>query len=179
VILLLLLACDRPAWTVEGALAPGYARFDTDGDGAVSQAEYERLAFAMPPFAKVDGDGDGAIAPAEMTAWIGETDPRDVAHTLEGREKQKMPELDDRRAAAGWLVAEALRQEVLAVNPAAPVPTDAEMAAIHDVAATDDPAVRALLARIEAASAAEGLAFPGALRSGTLADDGKESPPTR
>jgi hypothetical protein len=168
--LLALLACGGPEWTVPGALAPGFARLDADHDGAVSAAEYDRLAWQMPPFAKVDLDGDGAVSPEEMAAWIGETDPRSVANSLqpEGPKRQRSAADASVRAGTAWLVVEALRQEVLAVDAAADVPSDAEMQAIYTLDPVADPAVRPLLARVEAASAKAGLGFPAALQEKAL-----------
>jgi EF-hand domain pair len=49
--------------TVNSAADLGLARMDSDGDGAVSLAEYTARA---PIFVLMDGDGDGAVTRAEF-----------------------------------------------------------------------------------------------------------------
>ena len=72
--LALLLGCQpavTPArWTAESALAPHRARLDTDHDGRVSAAEYDRTLWNGPPFPSVDRDGDGDLSAAELAALV-------------------------------------------------------------------------------------------------------------
>lgn len=48
------------------ALARGGRHADTDGDGVVSQAEFQ--AKALKRFERMDADGDGVITQADVTA---------------------------------------------------------------------------------------------------------------
>ncbi|MFZ5479385.1 MAG: hypothetical protein ACOZNI_21655 [Myxococcota bacterium] len=163
---LLLVGCGEPRWSVTAALEPGFARMDTDGDGRVRAAEYERLDWEMPPFKEADADGDGLFELEEMVALIGKTDPQSVANTVKQQPTRptRAPHEVPSRVGAAWMVAESLRREVLAVDPNAVVPTEEEMARIRTLQRLNDAPVRALLARIEAASDAAKVAFPKALR---------------
>lgn len=68
--ILLVLACAQGEWTVESAAAPHRARLDSDGDGLVSAAEYDRVAWSSRPFMAADGDGDGDLSTAELVALV-------------------------------------------------------------------------------------------------------------
>jgi hypothetical protein len=64
-----------------------------------------------------------------------------------------------------WVL-EALRQEVVSVDPHADIPSQAELARIgREGGSLDAPAVRAALVRLKAASTKAGLDFPPSLGS--------------
>ena len=52
------------------------ARFDRDGDGAISPAEYALVADGTTPFSALDADADGRVVVSEFTAWVKVTEPR-------------------------------------------------------------------------------------------------------
>jgi hypothetical protein len=70
------LACDGPGRSARRAemRAQALAEADTDGNGALSPAEFEdfqaamRRARASHKFAKLDTDGDGQVTAAELNA---------------------------------------------------------------------------------------------------------------
>ena len=80
-----LLACSsdpQPAAAVErlfpdqrSVLAELVARADSDGDGALSRAEYERYENGRDPFIDVDRDGDGRLDLDEIERGLRHTDP--------------------------------------------------------------------------------------------------------
>jgi hypothetical protein len=72
--LFLFLGCG-PRWSEEGAIRPVFDRVDTDGDGRVSQKEYDALRFGSPGFKELDTSGDQAISPTELLAGILAKDP--------------------------------------------------------------------------------------------------------
>ena len=76
--LLFLFACataPEPRWTVDGALAPTFALVDVDHDGAISEAEYDHVAFSAPKFDKADVDGNATIDAAEFRTLALDADP--------------------------------------------------------------------------------------------------------
>lgn len=64
-----LLAC-APSWTAADALAPHLSRLDSDHDGRVVAAEYQRTVWNGAPFGSVDVDGDGALSGGELAILV-------------------------------------------------------------------------------------------------------------
>jgi len=64
-----------PDWSVLGALRPGIAALDQDGDGALSAAEAAEGSPMMVPFHKLDLDEDGVLDEPELLRHVLVEDP--------------------------------------------------------------------------------------------------------
>lgn len=62
-------------WTLDSVFSPTWARLDQDGNGRLSQAEYEKVWFSAPTFAVVDQDHDRDLSLGELRALTFQTDP--------------------------------------------------------------------------------------------------------
>jgi hypothetical protein len=62
------------------------ARFDGDGNGTISEAEYTRFDTAAN-FASIDQDASGGIDQDELTAWVKVTQPRPLRGKPDGSGK--------------------------------------------------------------------------------------------
>ncbi len=173
-------AYDR--WTREAALAPVLVHADTDKDGRVTRPEYDRLAYRAPAFDAVDTDGDGALGVAELDVLVRGQDPVTLAAAgataaankvgfddkggTVGASSGTNPAEDamaQRRRGADWAVMMILREEVLARDSAAAVPTVEEIAGAANEGLASARA-RTVLSVIEGASTKAGLGFPGSLK---------------
>jgi hypothetical protein len=161
--ILALLSCGRAAWTVEGALSPTLARLDQDHDGRVTATEYARVVFPPGPFP--DADGDGALSIDELRASMLATDPV-TFYTAPATSARRDPAVARHAGVHGtlaWRVLESLRLEAEAAGGPGPTPDEVEEAArLGDL---DSPAVRTLLAGMEADAARAGRRFPASLRA--------------
>lgn len=165
--MILLLACATPDWTHEQALRPALDRVDTDHDGTISAAEYERVAFNAPTFAVADVDGSGGIDVGELEVLLETQNPR----AFHASARVPLPNFGAPPGAStvkveehgyAWLVLSLLREEILAADPAAVVPDTAQVLAA-DAGGLDGPAARALLVQLERSAQTAGLAFPPSL----------------
>ncbi len=155
-VLWLLVGCGGE-WTTLHAVEPTLAKLDVDHDGRVTAGEYDRVTFSGPAFAKVDVDGDGALSSEELLTLVLHQDPQRF-YQRPGQAQVVPPALPDPRTAnVGWCVLESMRQEVLAANPGAVVPTADETWA---AAQGGGPALLAMRDRLDAALVAEGLPVP-------------------
>lgn len=87
---LLLFLCGCPnetppnrSWTQAAAHAGIHQRLDTDLDGRVDGAEYNRTVYAGPPFAQVDINADGGLDLVELQAMLAQQDPLRFDHRRE------------------------------------------------------------------------------------------------
>lgn len=64
-----------PDWSIIGALRPGIAALDHDGDGALSAAEAAEGSPMMVPFHKLDADADGVLDEPEVLRHLLAEDP--------------------------------------------------------------------------------------------------------
>jgi len=93
-------ACAGPG----GAPAPDHpdvvaalmARVDTDGDGVVSAAEYQRVAFADDPMETYDADGDKVLRPYEIESMLRDASPSVLARKRQERFMQEAERQGDR-----------------------------------------------------------------------------------
>lgn len=218
-LLSLALGCSHGPWTRAAALTPTLQALDTNHDGLLARAEYERVAYGEPGFATVDTDKDGQVSLAELDAAVTATDP--VLYGLQqrggggkGAKGPKGPpppgvpggpkgppppgvpggpqgppppgvpggpsgdskgenwqsELGKRDVAKKarhgqvWEVLSLLREEVLARDPAAVVPTTDAIIEADKAGGLDGPLAVQALAELQAASDAQGLTFPPSLR---------------
>lgn len=141
--LLLLFACATPEWTTTAVLSGARAHADRDHDGTITDAE-------LP----ADADKDGAVSDAELTTWIQE---RGAKWHVPGWNPPRRALVEPH--GIGWQVVMTLREEVRHAEPAAALPSDAELEAIAH-APLSDAAVQALIARLQPAAAAAGVAVP-------------------
>ena len=173
-----LVGCNSGRWTQQSALQPTLTELDTDHDGRVDQAEYARVAFPARAFSEVDGNADGGLSVEELGALVFATDPLHFfmrPHIAVSREAAARHGGDsDRPQAQGgavkrrpdaYYVLLILREEVLAKNPAANVPTREALAKIGMAGALTTSEAVAALSRLEAESTAVGLDFPAGLRA--------------
>jgi hypothetical protein len=180
-------------WTRAAALAPILTHTDTDHDGRVSRAEYDRVAYRAVPFAAADLDHDGALGVTELDALLAGQDPvtleaADAGATAgadagfirkdgfddkgggakpggTGAPGSAAAPADLRARSATWAILTVLRDEVLARDPAAQVPTPEQIGAAAASGGFDTEGARQVLATLQAASEKAGLAFPPSLRS--------------
>ena len=87
-VLLLLCGCPNEtppnrSWTQAAAHAGIHQRLDTDRDGRVDGAEYNRTVYAGPPFAQVDINADGGLDLVELQAMLAQQDPLRFDHRRE------------------------------------------------------------------------------------------------
>ena len=172
--ILLLLACATPRWTLDGTVAPARARLDSNHDGRVDSAEYARVAFAAPPFDTVDVDHDGDLSTAELRTFVYATDP--ATFLAAGPERPPDPpalapragltpkDLPGTAVPDGYYVLLVLRDEIVAANPQADVPTEESLQEIGRSEPLDGPRAVVALRQLEDAAAAAHLEFPAALR---------------
>ena len=160
--ILAILSCGTPAWTVDGAMSPTLARLDQDHDGRVTQAEYDRVAFPAHGFP--DSDGDGDLSTAELRDSILATDPS-TFFTAPAASARRDPTSARHAGVHGtlqWRVLESLRLEAEAAGGPAPTADEVEEAArLGDI---DSPGVQALLSRMASEADASGRSFPTSLR---------------
>ncbi len=185
--ILWLLACTqhpRPVvsgpWTREAALGPVLSRMDTNHDGRVEKAEYDALAYSAPEFAAVDVDGDSALSLMELDALIVSQDPLTLAPAVAPgwfssrntpASAAASPTGDAAAAAAvterdrnvAWCTFTVLREEVLARDPGARVPTSAEIGRAAARGGIEGADGREVLRALETASRGVGLGFPPSL----------------
>jgi hypothetical protein len=165
----LLLACETgPRWTEAGAVAPAVARVDTNGDGRLDETEFARAAWKSPSFDFTDADKDEALTPAELAVALKKVDPLD----FDGAPARGAP---DPRLGPGmtgtftveqrwlWELLYGLRDEALAKDPAAPVPTDEAVRTAIATGSVDAAATQAVLVQLRDAWTAAGLTFPAGL----------------
>lgn len=142
-ILAMLLACVTPEWSASAVLAGARAHADRNHDGTITADELD-----------ADTDKDGAVSNAELQVWIRERGER---WHVPGWDPPRRPLVEPH--GIGWQVVMTLREEVRHAAPAADLPTDAELEAIAH-APLDDAAVQALIARLQPAASAAGVAIP-------------------
>lgn len=172
--ILLLLACAEDP-TLVAAVAPTLARADRNQDGRVDADEYRSIAYAAPAFAEADRGGDGAFDAADAAALVRATDPTTfdpdtLAHAtppapVGGGAPAPGPAplgVDPHVADVRQLL-RFLREEVVARNPAVPVPTEARITAAARAGTLSGPDVVQILGELHVAWAAAGLSFPEAL----------------
>ncbi|MFZ5480103.1 MAG: hypothetical protein ACOZNI_25280 [Myxococcota bacterium] len=149
--MILLLACS-PAWTPETALAPFLARLDADGDGRATQAEVVPARMPAAAFDAMDADDDGAISVGELETSLRINDPDRWAEgvldpSAEMAAMLRQEHVGDR--SDGWML-QVLREEALARDPAAAVPSPEEMFAAA-MAGRGSPEWEAAIAKLAAA----------------------------
>lgn len=152
--ILLLLACASPRpWTEAEVLAGARARADKNGDGTVAADE-------IPAAKGVDVNRDGRVDDAELRAWMvkAAAEWRAPGWTPPGGGAPASPP-----ASEGWMILETLRQEALAADPAAAVPTVADMDRLRTASRLDDPMGQWAVNRIKDACDKAGVAFPKGL----------------
>lgn len=155
--MILLLACARE-WTPEAAVQPTLDRLDRSGDGKVTAAEYERVAWKALPFPA----GDDVLSAAELTALQDAQDPL----TFDGIEARGAPDPALGPGMSGtmtpaqrhaWELLHVLADEARAAGQ--PVPPDHELdGAVR--AGLESPQGRAVTARLRSAWERAGLGFP-------------------
>jgi hypothetical protein len=153
-VILLLLACASPRpWTEAEVLAGARAHADKNGDGTVAADE-------LPAGKGVDTNRDGKVDDAELRAWMvkAAAEWRAPGWTPPGGGAPAAPP-----ASEGWMILETLRLEALAADPAAAVPTVADMDRLRNASRLDDPMGQWAVNRIKDACDKAGVAFPKGL----------------
>ncbi|MFZ5476737.1 MAG: hypothetical protein ACOZNI_08180 [Myxococcota bacterium] len=157
----LLFACaPATAWTEEAALAPVLARLDGDRDGEVTRAEFDAVAVPGTPFAAWDTDRDGVLSRDEAFALWREQDPVNF-HPFPTGPPDRPFHVEEHDPAYEVLVS--LREEVLAKDPSAPVPSEAALRAAS-AGGLESEGAKAALRTLAVVSDAAGVAFPPSLR---------------
>ncbi|MSQ00797.1 MAG: hypothetical protein EXR71_02765 [Myxococcales bacterium] len=154
------LAC-APAWTAAEALAPHLARLDTDHDGRVVAAEYERTVWNGAPFGSVDADADGALSPGELATLVATQDAVGFDHPAVAVPSQRateavLPLPTDSRDV--WELLVAMGDALRAAGE--PGPDPAMVAAAVHSGRLDSEASRAVLAKLRPRWVARGWAWP-------------------
>jgi hypothetical protein len=155
--------CEQPQWTAEGALAVHRAALDTDRDGRVSAAEYDRTRWQGPPFASADADNDGDLSASELlvlfqsqspTSFDGATAPESAR--LGGQSWSLAP-----RQQCVWEVLVWMSDALGHAGQAVPDPVLIDTAVLSgDI---ESPASRRVLAQLQPAWVAQGWAWPEGL----------------
>jgi arylsulfatase A-like enzyme len=160
-VILALLACGGPTWTPEGALSPFVTKLDADGDGRVTVTE---VRMAPRDFEAMDTDDDGALSVAELGASLALNDPDRWSQGVlrpspEMASLMRQEQTGDRTGS--WIL-QVLREEVIAADPEADVPTREEIA---DAAGQGigSPEWVAARDRLVAAWQKAGMTFPWAI----------------
>lgn len=177
-------------WTTARVLAPALARVDADGDGTVTQAEYDAVSLGTPSFAEADADHDGVLSLTELRTLTMNQDPLDYAAAAKAAGEgafatypgaYRPGATNDQHGTGGppnetWFVLRTLREEILSVNPAAVVPDDAMLSYAGRTDSLASPESRWVLGQLEQQATALGLDFPASLRA-SAAVPGAGAPP--
>ncbi len=168
------LGCSVGPWTRAAALNPTVQALDADHNGRLTIAEYERVAYGGPGFAAVDADKDGDVSVTELDAAVTQTDPvlfsmqqRGGPPTGPSNPQSKGPRDVVKRPTHGqvWEVLSLLREEVLARDPSAVVPSPEAILAADTAGGLDGPLAVEALTTLQTASDAAGIEFPASLRN--------------
>ena len=160
--ILLFLACSDPGpWTREAVVKPALTRVDMDGDGRITTPEWGRVGWDGGPLEKVDTDKSGGLDVAEVTAILTSVDPtrRTAAAGKPGGKGGSKTGSKEGSHGEAWLLLHLLREDILAKDPTAPVPTD-DAIREADAGGVEGPAARALFAELRATATARELDFP-------------------
>jgi len=156
-------ACDREERAQAEAFAVILPVLDRDGDGAVREAEYLRVAYKAPPFAEADRDGDGALEAQELLRLVRSLDPvrfdpqRQQKEPARQVQKEDLPATMSDEALQRFQLYWFLAEEALAAG-AQDLPSDEEL---KEVAVSGDPLRRQELRdRLRAAYESVDLPFP-------------------
>jgi hypothetical protein len=163
--MLWLLACASPEWTAPDVLRGSLAALDTDHDGTLTHAECVPKRMTEADFTKIDTDQDGVVSAAELEAQLRGTDPlewrtrTDPEHPVKGKnDNGRARGLPRDGIAPRWLLEE-LREEVLARDPNATVPTRQTLDEAA-VGGEGTPAWVDAMRQLDAAWTAVGLTLP-------------------
>jgi hypothetical protein len=159
-VIALFFACSG-GWTTTTALSPFVARLDADGDGRATVAEVVPARMEAAAFDAIDSDDDGVLSVAELDASLRLNDPNRWARGIlmpsaEMASLMRQEQTGDR--SAGWML-QVLREEVLAADPQADVPTPEELMPAARAGA-GSPEWQAAIARLATAWDEAGLTFP-------------------
>lgn len=155
--MILLLACARE-WTPEEAMQPTLDALDRSGDGKVSAAEYDRVAWKAPPFPS----GDDVLSPGALAALQDAQDPL----TFDGIEARGAPDPALGPGMSGtmtptqrhaWELLHVLADEARAAGQAVPMDHELDGAVRAGLAS---PQGTAVLARLRMAWEGGGMPFP-------------------
>ncbi len=159
-----------------------FAQVDRDADGELSLAELQALILRADPVGFATGAAHGAPPPGRGDPPLSASHPPGQApgpppanalgHPKDPKVKPLSKGAVKKRIDAQWavrLALESLREEVVWKDPAAPVPTEAEMIAASATDSLYTVESRAVLGRLEGAARAAGLEFPASLTANALA----------
>lgn len=154
------LAC-APSWTAADALAPHLSRLDTDHDGRVAAAEYERTVWNGAPFGSVDTDGDGALSAGELATLVAAQDAVAFDHPAGAVPSQRaleaVPAVPQENRDV-WELLVAMGDALRAAGEAGPDPA-LVAAAVHS-GRLDSEASRAVLDQLRPRWLARGWVWP-------------------
>jgi hypothetical protein len=144
--MIFLLSCAG-GWTTAEVLAGFRLRADADGDGVVDAEE-------LPG---ADSDGDGRLSDTEIVAWLD-----GPGSAWQPPRWSPPPAKSAGQAPFGeaWFVLESIRQELLAADPSAAVPTPEDMAALGAEEGLTAPTATAISARLAPEATRLGVALP-------------------
>jgi hypothetical protein len=162
-LLLLCCACGDHGWSREAALSASLRKLDRDGDGRVGQDEYGATRFAAPSLEQLDYDGDALLDPDELYELMRRQDPLSFDGFMDieppgSRARDAREHVRRVREHNELLLF--LRAEILALDPAAPLPSSSDLVEFARDGAEGGAAYQALMTTLRADYQRLGMRFP-------------------